>query len=114
MRWISSIGGIIATGAAIAVLVSLSTVTPPPDAASSPVEETTSTELPVERVVVEEPVELDLSVPDLAEGLTDVLAEGGYTQFLGATELSETLSDDVVQVLIREAAVLVIPSGEER
>jgi hypothetical protein len=104
----------IATGAAIAVLVSLPTGTSPPDAADSPIEETTWVEPPAQQVVIEQPAEQDLNVPDLGEGLTDVLAESGYTQFVGATELSESLSNDVVQVLISEEAVLVIPSSEER
>ena len=114
MRWISSIGGIIATGAAIAVLVSLPTGTPPVEAVNSPIGETTLTEPPGQQVVIEQPAEHDLSVPDLGDGLTDILAESGYTQFVGTTELSEMLSDDVVQVLISEEAVLVIPSSEER
>ena len=113
MRWISSIGGMIATGAAIAVLVSLPTGTPPPEAVNSPIEEATWVEPPAQQVVIEEPAQPELSVPDLGEDLTGVLAESGYTQFVGATELSESLSNDVVQVLISEEAVLVIPSSGE-
>ncbi len=112
MRWVSSIGGVIATGAAIAVLVSLPTEPPLSVVADSPVEEASVVEPPVQQIVIEEPVQHDLSVPELGDGVTDVLAEGGYTQFVGISELSESLADDVVQVLISEEAVLVIPSKD--
>lgn len=114
MRWISPIGGLIATGAAILVLVSLPTGTQPPDATSSLTERTSSVEPVVQQLNVEQPIGHNLSVANLDEELVDVLAESGYTQFVGAGELFESLSDDIVQVLIREEAVLVIPSKEGR
>lgn len=112
MRWVSSMGGVVATAAAIAVLVSLPTRTQAPDAASLPIEVSTSVESVVQEVVVEHPEDHDMSVADLGSDLVDVLAEGGYTQFVGAEELSQVLSEDVVQVLISEETVLVIPSEE--
>lgn len=112
MRWISSIGGVIATAAALAVIVSLPSGAPPLDTADLSLEEATSVELPAPPIVIEQQVEHDLSVPSLGDDLTDVLEESGYTQFVGVTELSELLSDDVAQVLISNEAVLVIPSEE--
>ncbi len=112
MRWVSSIGGVIATGAAIAVLVSLPTRTQAPDAASLPIDVSPPVEPVVQDVVLEQPVEHDMSVAGLGSDLVGVLAEGGYTRFVGAEELSEVLSEDVVQVLISEETVLVIPSEE--
>ena len=109
MRWISSIGGAIATGAAVLVLISLPTDPDVVDAVVAPIEIG-----PVEESFVEEQLaEPDLDVADLGEGIADVLAESGYTQFVGSEELTEHLPDDVVQVLIDEDAVLVIPSEEE-
>ena len=112
MRWISAIGGIVATGAALAVLVSLPTGTPLSDAADSSIEPTTQVESPSQEIVLEQPVLPDLSVPELGDEVAGVLAESGYTQFVGSTELSEMLPDDVVQVLIDEGATLVIPSED--
>ena len=112
MRWISSIGGVIATGAAVLVLISLPTDPDVVDAVVSPIE---SEIVPVEESFVEEQLpEPDLDVADLGEGIADVLAESGYTQFVGSEELTENLPADVVQVLINEDVVLVIPSEEER
>jgi hypothetical protein len=113
MRWISSIGGAIATGAAVLVLISLPTDPDVVDVVVSPIE--IESEIgPVEESFVEEQLpEPDLDVADLGEGIADVLAESGYTQFVGSEELTEHLPDDVVQVLINEDAVLVIPSEEE-
>lgn len=111
MRWISSIGGVIATGAAVLVLISLPTDPDVVEVVVSPIEIESE---PVEESFVEEPLpEPDLDVADLGEGIADVLAENGYTQFVGSEELTEQLPDDVVQVLINEDAVLVIPSEEE-
>jgi hypothetical protein len=113
MRWISSIGGVIATGAAVLVLVSLPTEPQASEAETAPIEVESIVE-PVEQTTVEEqPLRPDLDVPDLGDGIADVLAESGYTQFVGSDELTESLPDDVVQVLITEDAVLVIPSEEE-
>jgi hypothetical protein len=112
MRWLSSIGGIIATGAAIAVLVSLPTETPLPEIASTLIEEVDSSPPHSSQITIEETADRDLSVPDLRDDVTDVLAESGYTQFVGISKLSETLPDDVVQVLINEESVLVIPSED--
>ena len=118
MRWISSIGGVIATGAAVLVLISLPTDPDVVDAVVSPIEIEseigTVEESFVEESFVEEQLpEPDLDVADLGEGIADVLAESGYTQFVGSEELTENLPDDVVQVLINEEVVLVIPSEEE-
>ncbi len=112
MRWLSSIGGIIATGAAIAVLVSLGTVSQPPQAADSPIADASSVEPTAPQVVMEQPVEPEVTVEDLGDDLTEILAESGYAQSVGPSELSDSLPDDVVQVLISEDAVLVIPSEE--
>jgi hypothetical protein len=113
MRWISSIGGVIATGAAVLVLVSLPTEPQASESATPPLEVESIVE-PVEQTTVEEqPPQPDLDVPDLGDGIADVLAESGYTQFVGSDELTESLPDDVVQVLIKEEVVLVIPSEEE-
>ncbi len=111
MRWISAIGGMIATGAALLVLTTLPTDAEVPEVAATPVVVDVA---PVEEpLVIDQTVITDLDVPDLGEGIADVLAEGGYTQFTSIDELSEVLPDDVVQVLIDEQAVLVIPSEEE-
>ena len=111
MRWISAIGGTIATGAALLVLISLPGNAEVPEVAATPV---VAEVAPVEQpLVVDQTVTRDLSVPDLGEGIDDVLAESGYTQFTSVDELSKVLPDDVVQVLIDEEAVLVIPSEEE-
>jgi hypothetical protein len=111
MRWISAIGGAIATGAALLVLISLPTDAVIPEVAATPVVvEVAPAEQPV---VIEQTATRDLPVPDLGEGIADVLAESGYTQFTSVDELSEVLPEDVVQVLIDEQAVLVIPSEEE-
>jgi|GEM_PF-5737620 len=111
MRWISAIGGTIATGAALLVLISLPTDAEVSEVAATPVVVEVA---PVTQPLVTEQVATaDLGVPDLGEGLSDVLAESGYTQFTSVEELSEVLPEDVVQVLIEEQAVLVIPSEEE-
>jgi hypothetical protein len=113
MRWISSIGGAIATGAAVLVLLSLPTGSQATETVEPPIEFESAPE-PVEQSTVEEqPPAPDLDVPDLGDGIADVLAESGYTQFVGSDELTNTLPDDIVQVLIKEEAVLVIPSEEE-
>lgn len=113
MRWISSIGGAIATGAAVLVLLSLPTEPQAAEAVEPPTEVESAVE-PVEQSIVEvQPPDPDLDVPDLGDGISDVLAESGYTQFVGSDELTNTLPDDIVQVLITEEAVLVIPSEEE-
>lgn len=110
MRWISAIGGTIATGAALLVLISLPTNAEVSELATAPVVEVTPVTQPL---VTEQVATGDLGVPDLGEGISDVLAESGYTQFTSVEELSEVLPEDVVQVLIEEQAVLVIPSEEE-
>jgi hypothetical protein len=94
---------------ALDLLPAGTTPSPPVD---PPFEEIASVQEPGQEIVVEQLAEYDLSVADLETDITDVLADGGYTQFMGASELSETLSDDVVQVLIDEEAVLVIPSSD--
>ena len=113
MRWISSIGGVIATGAAVLVLISLPTDPDVVDAVVSPIEIESEIGTVEESFVEEQLPEPDLDVADLGEGIADVLAESGYTQFVGSEELTENLPDDVVQVLINEEVVLVIPSEEE-
>ena len=117
MRWISSIGGVIATGAAVLVLISLPTDPDVVDAVVSPIEIDSGIDSEIgtleESFVEEQLPEPDLDVADLGEGIADVLAESGYTQFVGSEELTENLPDDVVQVLINEDVVLVIPSEEE-
>ncbi len=110
MRWLSSIGGIIATAAAMAVLISLPAEAPPFAPVESPIEEAAPVTSPPQQIVSEPPVTHDMSVPDLTDNIADVLAKNGYTQFVGSSDLSETLPDEVVQVLIGEEAVLVIPS----
>jgi hypothetical protein len=113
MRWISSIGGVIATGAAMLVLISLPTDPQVSEPVIPPIEVESAPE-PIEQSFVEEPLPApDMDVPDLGDGIADVLAESGYTQFVGSDELGDSLPDDVVQVLINEEAVLVIPSDEE-
>ena len=112
MRWISSIGGVIATGAAALVLISLPTDAQVDESAPPPIEAVPEVE-PVDQSFVEEqPAEPDLDVPELGDGIADVLADSGYTQFVGSEELTENLPDDVVQVLIDEDAVLGIPSDD--
>lgn len=112
MRWISSIGGVIATGAAVLVLISLPTDAQADESATPPIEAVSEVK-PVEQSFVEEQSpEPDLDVPQLGDGIADVLADSGYTQFVGSEELTENLPDDVVQVLINEDAVLVIPSED--
>ena len=113
MRWISSIGGVIATGAAVLVLISLPTDPDVVDAVVSPIEIDSEIGTVEESFVEEQLPEPDLDVADLGEGIADVLAESGYTQFVGSEELTENLPDDVVQVLINEEVVLVIPSEGE-
>jgi len=111
MRWISAIGGTIATGAALLVLISLPTNAEVSEATANPVVVEVA---PITQpLVTEQGATADLPVPDLGEGIADVLAESGYTQFTSVEELSEVLPEDVVQVLIEEQAVLVIPSEEE-
>jgi hypothetical protein len=113
MRWISSISGVIATGAAVLVLISLPTDPEVSEAVEMPVDTMSQME-PAEQSLVEElPPAPSLDVPHLGEGIADVLAESGYTQFVDSQELTDTLPDDVVQVLINEESVLVIPSEEE-
>ncbi len=113
MRWISSIGGVIATGAAVLVLMSLPTDPQVSEPVTPPIEVEVAAE-PTEQPFVEEQLPApDLDVPDLGDGIADVLAESGYTQFVGSDELTDSLPDDVVQVLLKEDAVLVIPSDEE-
>jgi hypothetical protein len=113
MRWISSIGGAIATAAAVLVLVSLPTDHQVVEAVETPIDVEDTFESTTEPFVDEQPGLPDLDVPDLGEGIADVLAGGGYTQFIGSEELTERLPDDVVQVLVNDEAVLVIPSEEE-
>lgn len=113
MRWISSIGGAIATGAAVLVLISLPTEPQASELATPPLDIENVVQ-PAEQSHVEQEVPApDIDVPDLGDGIADVLAESGYTQFVGSDELGESLPDDVVQVLINEETVLVIPSDEE-
>jgi hypothetical protein len=113
MRWISSIGGVIATGAAALVLISLPTDPQVSEPVTPPIETESAAE-PTEQSFVEQEVPApDLNVPELGDGVADVLQANGYTQFVGSEELADSLPDDVVQVLISEEAVLVIPSDEE-
>lgn len=118
MRWISTIGGVIATGAALLVLVSLPSESVPAESASAetvepPIAVLAEVEQIGEPINGEQLPEPDLDVAGLGRGIANVLADSGYTQFVGSGELMEKLPDDVVQVLMNEEAVLVIPSQEE-
>lgn len=112
MRWISSIGGVVATGAAALVLISLPTDAQVPEPVTLPIGAETEVESAEKSFVEEQTPEPDFDVPDLGDGIADVLADSGYTEFVGSEELMESLSDDVVQVLINEETVLVIPSDD--
>ncbi|NHZ70108.1 MAG: hypothetical protein GWP18_00525 [Proteobacteria bacterium] len=115
MRWIPAIGGMIATMAAIIVLGSVNAATPA-DAAFDEEPEVevvvvTTTTLPVIEEIVQLP-QPDLDLAELDVDLSDVLADKGYSQFMGESELAETVGADIAQVLIDQGAVLVIPSEE--
>jgi len=112
MRWISSIGGAIATGAAALVLVSLPSEPVVAEPVAQPIAVAIAIEPTEHQIVDDQPLPPDIDVPDLGDSIADVLAESGYTQFVDSDELAQRLSDDVVQVLISQDAVLVIPSDE--
>ncbi len=115
MRWIPAISGAISTAAAVVVLAfvpqgQVTEQVPEPLVAqtgpegfeigeSDPVEATTPT-----RALLVAP-EVTPDVPELGSTLADVLADGGFTEFVGATELSRTLPESVVDVLIAEGSV---------
>ncbi|MCL1594459.1 MAG: hypothetical protein M3132_08920 [Actinomycetia bacterium] len=114
MRWIPAIGGVIATMAAIIVLGSVSAATPSDTAFDEEPEVevvATTTSPPVVEQIVQAP-QPDVDLSELGGDLSDVLADKGYSQFMGESELAETVGADIAQVLIDQGAVLVIPSEE--
>jgi hypothetical protein len=50
-------------------------------------------------------------VPELGESVANVLADGGFTEFVGSTELGQTLPKSVVDLLVAEEIVLVVPDS---
>lgn len=109
MRWIPAISGVVATAAAVVVLLSVP---------QSQVVEAVPTPIvtPADIVAATAPtrlVEISPSVtpevPELGSSVADVLAEGGFTEFVGSTELGRTLPESVVDVLVAEGVVLVVP-----
>ena len=99
MRWFSSIGGVIATGAAALVLVSLPTDAQVDESAPPPIEAVPEVE-PVDQSFVEEqPAEPDLDVPELGDSIADVLADSGYTQFVGSEDPRRERADRGRQVV---------------
>lgn len=111
MRWIPAISGAIATAAAVLVLASVPQ-TEDAEVVSAPMVTTvdlptTTTSAPVPDVA--SPVVPD--VPELGESVADVLADGGFTEFVGSAELTQTLPEEVVDLLIAEGTVLVVPDS---
>ena len=110
MRWIPAAAGLVATAAAVVVLASIQTAPEPLEAIAT--ETTTQPGVPTVEVV--EPAEQPaVGVPDLAGSVADVLAQDGYTEFVGETRLIESLPADVVQLLIDSEAVLLIAEKGE-
>jgi len=111
MRWISAVAGLIATSAAVVVMVSLShspsgEATPPPPEAQIEIVDWT-TEAPTVAQVIAEPI-AELPVSGLDESVSDALISSGYTEFVGETDLGSELDPTVARVLTDEDAVLVI------
>jgi hypothetical protein len=114
MRWFTAIGGVIATAAAIVVLQALST-TPPEETAAEP------TRMPPPVAVLFETVpaaSTDDSVLETLPGLSPVVAEAladaGYSGFATDENIEGSLSPEVVQTLVANGAVLVIPQTEQQ
>jgi hypothetical protein len=111
MRWIPAISGAIATAAALLVLASVpqgedTEVVSAPIVTSVDLVATT-TSAPMADVAP--PVVPD--VPELGESVANVLADGGFTEFVGSTELGQTLPKSVVDLLVAEEIVLVVPDS---
>jgi hypothetical protein len=111
MRWIPAISGAIATAAALLVLTSVpqgeatGVVSAPIVTSVDPVAPTTSASM----ADVAPPVAP--GVPELGESVANVLADGGFTEFVGSTELGQTLPKSVVDLLVAEEIVLVVPDN---
>lgn len=111
MRWIPAVSGALATAAAVLVLASVpqgedaEAVSAPIVTSVDLVARTTSVPL----ADIAPPVAPE--VPELGESVADVLAVEGFTEFVGSRELTRTLPEDVVDLLIAEGTVLVVPDS---
>jgi len=111
MRWTAALAGLIATAAAVTVLVSLSQAptgeAAPPTPEPQPETVNTTPELPptTETITVEVP---EQPIRGLEESISDALIASGYTEFVGESELGSELDPAVARVLSDEDAVLVI------
>ncbi|MGI9528946.1 MAG: hypothetical protein ACR2NG_04485, partial [Acidimicrobiia bacterium] len=106
-----AIAGLIATSAALAVLVSLSQ-TPTGEATPPAAEAQTETVIPTpdiapttETITVVAP---EQSVSELDDSISDALVASGYTEFVEESQLGSELDPTVARVLTDENAVLVI------
>ena len=111
MRWTAAIAGLIATSAALAVLVSLSQ-TPTGEATPPSAEAQTETIIPTppigsttERISVVAPVH---PVSGLDDSISDALIASGHTEFIGEAQLGSELDPTVARVLTDANTVLVI------
>lgn len=108
-RWVSTIAGLIATFAGTLVLVSL----PPGEATPEPSPAIVSEVNIDEDSTMDEAIELVAPnlprVGGVSTAVSDALTESGYTEFLDVDSLSDMLPTSVIDVLIAEGAVLVVP-----
>ena len=115
MRWISAVAGLIATSAAVVVMLSLShspsgeATAPPPEAQIEIVDWTTEAPAVTQVIAESNP---GLPVSGLDKAVSDALIASGYTEFVGETDLGSELDPTVARVLTDEDAVLVIADAE--
>lgn len=117
MRWIPAVSGLIATAAAVLVIVSLAqtpqrdTSAPPPEAPIGAVEQVV--ESPPTTIQQGTRSEPDVSVLGVDTAVSNALIDAGYTEFVGSNELRSQLPDSVADALTRHGSVLVIPNEDE-
>jgi len=114
MRWISAVGGAIVTAAAVAVIASATSAPSPSGAAPS----LAAPLAPPPPLIVEQPsttttVAADPVVTGLDPSVSEALTTLGYTDFVSESDLRGQLPKSVVDALIDDAAVLVVPDTPE-
>ncbi len=115
MKWFATITGVAATAAGVFALGAVAAAPETPDFEESVVSVAPADEEIQfgETVIYEEVAAHPADVSGIDPSISSVLSESGYTEFVGRDELAGDLPPEVLELLIANNAVLVVPSVKD-